>query len=201
MKRSILSIKAGIAVSVMALANPAYAQEPELDPAAVAAATRFSLPLVFDGYLRRCSSVLEEDGYSLSNAPRLREKFADGAELAWPEARELMLKLAEEEQEGTSEVLDLLDDATLQTLVTGIVGTLAENEIRLQDCDSIERGLEILDPLPADNLGALVGFIVELGIAMEKEEEAAIGLPPDYPEMTESRRRKLREQEEEARQR
>ena len=48
-----------------------------------------------------------------------------------------------------------------------IVWVDAVHELRL----SVERGLEILDPLPADNVAQLIGFLVEMGQRGDDEED------------------------------
>ncbi|WP_299192651.1 hypothetical protein [uncultured Erythrobacter sp.] len=174
-------------------AAPASAQVEDLDPAAVAAATRYALPLAFEGFMTRCFDRLDNDGYAVTNAETLRAKFSDGADAAWPGARTLIVQMASEEADNMTDVFNMLDDDALRPFVDGLVENMVAQEIRPEDCETIERGLEIFDPVPADNMAALVGFIVEL-VAEEEARNVEI-----EPEMTESRARKLREQEEERR--
>jgi hypothetical protein len=54
-----------------------------------------------------------------------------------------------------------------------MVKNLVAEQLRSQDCGDIERGLEILDPLPADNMAQMVGFFFEIGAREEAKEEAA----------------------------
>ena len=210
MKRITKLAATALASATMFAATPVTAQPSDLDPAAVAAAVRYSLPMAFDGYMTRCFDSLAPDGYAITNADALRAKFADGNEASWPGAKALMMDMAREEAGDMTAVFELMDDDDLRPFVDGLITNMAASEIREQDCETIERGLEIFDPLPADNLAMMVGFIVELGIAMDQEEMAQAEAAADAaaaeaadmvePEMTESRRRKLREQEEERRQ-
>lgn len=148
-------------------ATPASAQADNLDPDSVAAAVRYTLPLAFKGYVSRCSGTLDANGFALSNAPRLNAKFSEGVDAAWPSARNLIMQVAKEQAGDMSALFDVMEDDDLRPFVDGIVELLAAQEIKLEDCQTIERGLEILDPLPADNVGALFGFLVESGIASE----------------------------------
>lgn len=185
----------GVACAAVAVfaASPALAQsaEPDLDPAAVAAATRYALPLAFEGYMRRCFDTLGADSYAVINADRLRVKFNDGAEEAWPGAKVLMIETARREASDLSAVFDMMGDEELRPFVDSLVENLAEQEVRLEDCEKIDRGLEIFDPMPADNVAAMIGFLVE--VALESDDLDI----SEGREMTESRERKLREQEEE----
>ncbi len=174
-------------------ASPASAQtEEEVNPAAVAAAVRYGLPFAFDGYMTRCFETLSPDGFAVSNAQRLREKFSDGSDAAWPGARLLMMQFAEEETNEFSGLVGTLDDETLRPFVDGVIEAMAVEEIEPESCEVIERTLEILDPLPADNLAAVVGLLFEFGIS---DGSRAASDVTSEPEMSESGQRKLREQE------
>jgi len=200
MKRITKLASAALISGAVMTASPASAQIDDLDPAAVAAATRYALPLAFDGFMTRCFDRLDGDGYAATNADRLRAKFSEGADAAWPGARALIVEMASEEAGDMSEVFDMLGDDALRPFVDGLVQNMAAQEIPADECQTIERGLEILDPLPADNVAALVGFIVEVGARTEAGEATASYTVPLESEETDSRRRKRREQEEDARQ-
>ncbi len=187
-------------------AAPASAQDDDLDPAAVAAAVRYGLPLAFEGYMTRCFEALDGEGYAVTNAPRLRTKFSEGADAAWPGARQLLLQAAQEEAGQMGDLIGDLDDVELRTFVDGLIESLAAQEIKLESCETIERGLEILDPVPADTVASMFGFLVEVGLGLEESETSITAIAPpssstpetsSTPQMTESRERKLREQEEE----
>lgn len=195
MKRISKLAALGVACAGLIAGSPAQAQMSDLDPAAVSAATRYALPHAFDGYMSRCFDSLSGDGYAITNADALRAKFADGAAAAWPGAKALMMDMAREEAGEMSALLEMMDDDDLRPFVDGLITSMVASEIPPEDCEMIERGLEILDPLPADNVAMMVGFIIELGISMEEDEIQAAANTGE-PEMTESRARKLREQEE-----
>lgn len=195
MKRIANVVSASFVAASLLAANPASAQADEdLDPAAVVAAVRYGLPFAFEGYMTSCFEILNSNGFAITNAPRLREKFVDGADAAWPGAKLLMMQFAEDEADEFGGLVDTLDDDPLRPFVDGLIEVMTAEEIEPESCEVIERTLEILDPLPADNLAAMVGLFFEFGISEEANANFA-GDPPRQ-EMTESRRRKLREQEE-----
>ncbi|MFU7528631.1 hypothetical protein [Qipengyuania sp. ASV99] len=191
MMRTLPALIAPFVIAAGLISSPAAAQPADLDPAAVAAAVRYSLPAAFEGYMTRCFEALEPDGYANTNAAEMRTKFGDGAAAAWPGARQLIVQIAEEEAGGSAALFASMDDDALRPFVDNLLENMAAQEIKLDDCTKIERGLQILAPLPADNMAALVGFFFELGTDIGGDSAQ-----PE-PEMTESRQRKLREQEEE----
>ena len=91
-------------------ATPAAAQVDNLDPDSVASAVRYSLPLAFKGYVSRCSSTLDANGFALSNAPRLNAKFSEGVDAAWPGARSLIMQVAKEQAGDMSALFDVMGD-------------------------------------------------------------------------------------------
>ncbi len=196
---------AGVALACASIlfAAPASAQkEDEIDPAAVSAAVRYALPLVFEGYVTACFETLEADGFVTMNAPALREKFTDGAEASWPGARLFLLQVARE-QGGYEGDTDQIGDDDLRAVLDPMIEEMAATEIKAEYCSDIEKALEIMDPLPADNLAAMFGFIVDLALRPEEvgtgffDLEAAVDAEAEEQVMSESRARKLREQEEE----
>ncbi|AWW74795.1 hypothetical protein CD351_10205 [Erythrobacter sp. KY5] len=171
-----LAVATGMAFATISAA-PAAAQPSDLDPAAVAAASRYALPIAFDSFVTKCSTSLDRRGYALSNSERLMAKFSDGIDEAWPAAKDAMILMASgnaDTREMTA-VFAMLGDDELRPFVDGLVGGLIGQEIKTDDCEVIERGLEILDPLPAENIAQMVGLIVELGARDEEEEVASEG--------------------------
>ncbi|MHA7818370.1 MAG: hypothetical protein ACX930_01855 [Erythrobacter sp.] len=152
-------------------ATPAFAQPDDLDPVAVAAAARYALPIAFDGFMRRCSASLLPDGYAKSNAGMIRAKFADGSDAAWPAAKAAMIQMSAAEGGEMSAMVEMMGDDALRPFVDGLVEGMVSQEIKPDDCESIERGLEILEPLPADNIAALLGFVVEMEQREKTEDD------------------------------
>ncbi len=155
--------------------SPATAQPADIDPQMVSAAARYALPVAFDGFVERCSARLDPAGYALTNRNAIRAKFADGVDEAWPEARQVLMQFGAEEAGDMGAVFEMLDDAELRPFVDGLIEGLVAQEIKPDDCGMIERGLEIVDPLPADNVAEMVGFLFEIGVAEDAQD--ADGMP------------------------
>ncbi|MEP3420731.1 MAG: hypothetical protein ABJN35_03285 [Erythrobacter sp.] len=171
MKRIAVQASA-IAMGMAVLAaTPVAAQPHDLDPVAATAAARYALPSAFEGYVAQCSASLSPDGYTLTNASSVSAKFTDGADDSWPAAKVLMMEIIREEAGDMVSMLELMDDDNLRPFVDGMIAGLVSQEIPTDDCGTIERALEILDPLPADNVAALFGFAIEMGLA--EEDDAA----------------------------
>ncbi len=162
-------------LALLSAVTPAAAQDRELDPEAVQAAARYALPLAFDGYVTRCSAELDPSGYVASNTDNLSAKFSDGAGESWPAAKVLMMNIAREEAGEMTAIFDMLDDESLRPFVDGMIQGIVAQEMKVEECGTVERALEILDPMPADNVAALAGFLFEMGMRADAEPEAADG--------------------------
>ena len=130
-------------------------------PAQYESAVRFGLPALFTGYRTTCASQLDADGYTAVNADRLTEKFSDGADAHWPAAKSVLFTLGGEHGVEHEMLSEIPDDA-LKPFVYALLEQIAATEIKPDNCADVERGLELLDPLPADNIAGLIGFIMEL---------------------------------------
>lgn len=142
----------------------------DLDPAQVAAASRYALPIAFDGYMRKCQTNLAASGYARTNARSLRAKFAAGSNAAWPAAKSALVAMASKDGGDMTAVFEMMGDEALRPFVDAAIEGMVSEEIKTKDCADIERGLRILDPLPADNVAEMVGFLFEMS---QREDVAA----------------------------
>ena len=55
-----------------------------------------------------------------------------------------------------------LPESSLRPFVDGLVGQMIAGEIKPDSCDKIERGMELLSPLPPENIAGLLAFVAEL---------------------------------------
>ncbi len=149
-------------IAAVSLSAPASAQIDQLDPQAIEAATVYALPIAFDGFRKTCADRLAPDGFVAINENRLEAKFSAGAADAWPEAKAVLIEMAAKEGDGADAFLRDLPDEALKPFVDGVFQSIIAGEIKPQQCGDIERGLELLDPMPVENIAGLLGFIIEL---------------------------------------
>ncbi|MEM8724283.1 MAG: hypothetical protein AAGE86_02060 [Pseudomonadota bacterium] len=169
------TIPSATLVAAALVSAPASAQEPELDPEAVAAATRYGLPIAFNGFRSACRDMLPADGFFAENEARLMVKFAEGARGSWPEAKAALLQIASSETDGAAALIEGMPDEALKPFVDSLLEAMLAQEIKPENCGDIERGLELLDPMPVANIAGFLGFVIELDNRAErKKREAAL---------------------------
>lgn len=160
---------APLALAFFAL--PANAQTGPSGPE-IESAVRFGLPALFNGFQATCSAQLAPDGYVARNADRLVAKFAEGADAHWPAAKAALSTMGNDQGVDSAMLAEMPDDA-LKPFVTALLQQMAASEIKPTQCVDVERGLELIDPLPADNIAGLIGFMVEMAERDGKSADAA----------------------------
>lgn len=162
MMKSILCVTALAGVVAAAAPAPLSARDP-VNHAGMAAAVRYALPHVLSGVRTSCTDRLAANGYLATQGDSLHAKFDAGSAAAWPQAKALLLEMGLSKNAGKAEILRDLPDESLKPFVDGMLATLVATEIKPAQCADVERGLALLDPLPAENIAGLVGFVIEMG--------------------------------------
>jgi hypothetical protein len=153
-----------IAASSLAVVA-ATAQAAETTPAACMSGTELRdlmlsfAPATFGGVRARCAAALPPNSPLQENsAMMLRYKAA--AQAAWPRGKAALLTLAPHGRDAdTQKVADALTPDAIGALV---IPQLIK-AIDPGDCRDIDRIATLLEPLPSDNLGELVVWIVRFG--------------------------------------
>ncbi|MHA6333527.1 hypothetical protein ACXYL9_07550 [Qipengyuania sp. CAU 1752] len=165
-----------LCASLLAITPAANAKAPDLDPVQVEAATRYALPHMFTGYIAGCRPHLQKNGYVLRNADRLSTKFTSGSAAYWPKAKVVVMQMATAKDGGNDRAASMmsnLPDDALRPFVNGLITSMVVGEMKPELCSDLERGLEILDPLPAENYGKLAVFVYNM-VEREKQRDAAL---------------------------
>jgi hypothetical protein len=163
-------IAPALALAALATATTAQAQQ----QACVASAdlgdsVLYAMPIAFDAVSTTCSKQLKRDGFMATGGDAFIAKFRAKQDSAWPGAfRMIKTFMAQEGGDASGSDADMaamiaaLPEESLRPFVDGMVGQMIAGEIKPDNCGKIERVIELLDPLPADNYVGLVTFIIEL---------------------------------------
>lgn len=127
----------------------------------------YALPIAFDAAQNACANRLSKNGFMATEGEAFIGKFRAGQDKAWPGAFRLIKTfLAQDGGEGEdaqiNAMITSLPEDALRPFVDGLAGQMIADEIKGDSCTKIERGLELIAPLPTDNVGDLVAFIAEL---------------------------------------
>ena len=155
--------------AIAAFALPASAQAQDMSPAAMQAAVRYSLPHLLSGVRATCGSKLSADGYLATEGDALLARFSHGSDAAWPAAKTALMQLGAKDEKGMGAMLGQMPDSALKPFVDATISTMVATKLKAENCGDVERGLELLAPLPPENIAGLVGFVIEMA---ERDDKA-----------------------------
>ena len=159
-----------LALVALATAHTAQAQQQTCVAAAdIGDTVLYAMPIAYDAVSRSCSKQLKADGFIAQDGAAFIDNFRARQDSAWPGAfRLLKTFMAQNDAEKGGKDTDMtamiaaLPEDSLRPFVDGLVGQMIAQEIKPDSCSKIERGLELLSPLPVDNVAGLMGFVFEL---------------------------------------
>jgi hypothetical protein len=160
-----------LALVALATAHSAQAQKACVALEDLGDTLLYTMPIAYDAVRTSCQPELKPDGFLARKGDAFIAKFRARQDSAWPGAlRVLKIFLAPDgtaKGKGGSDaditaMIASLPDSSLRPLVDGLVGQMIANEIRPESCGKIERGIELVSPLPAENVAGLLTFIIEL---------------------------------------
>ncbi|NQX95514.1 MAG: hypothetical protein HRT64_11470 [Erythrobacter sp.] len=164
MKSTLLASALGFAA--LASAQAAQAQNACIMPEDAADTVMYLMPIAYDGMLKTCKNEFSDDSFLPSADGRnYIEKFRTISDETWPgtyRAVEVLMASQGGEDDGMAETLGQLDSDQLRPFADAFVGQIIAQEIKPDSCGKIDRGVELLSPLPAENVGGLVSFVLEL---------------------------------------
>lgn len=158
-----------LALSALATSQAAVAQSQAcVAPADLADAVVYAMPIAYDAATTACANRLSADGFMKTRGDAYIATFRDGQTAAWPGAFRF-LKTFMNKGEGAGEggmdmgaMIAAMPEDALRPFVDAFVGQMIAGEIKGDACGKIERGLELLSPLPSENIGGLVAFLLEM---------------------------------------
>lgn len=157
-----------LALAALATAHTAQAQQQTCVAAAdLGDAVIYSMPIAFDAAQNACANRWSRDGFAAREGEAFITNFRTGQDKAWPGAFRLLKTFMADKADGGDDdninaMIGALPEDALRPFVDGLVGQMIAKEIKGDSCNTIERGLELISPLPTDNVGGLFAFIAEI---------------------------------------
>jgi hypothetical protein len=159
-----------LALSALATSQTALAQSQACVASAdLADAVVYVMPIAYDAASTACANRLSADGFMKTRGEAYIATFRDGQTKAWPGAfrflKTFMNKKGGDDGMDMGAMLGAMSEDALRPFVDAFVGQMIAGEIKGDACGKIERGMELLSPLPSENLGSLIVFLMELSDA------------------------------------
>jgi hypothetical protein len=159
-----------LAVLALATAQTAAAQEQACVRAAdLGDAVVYAMPIAYDAVRNACANRLARDGFMATKGDAFAGNFRSRQSAAWPGAFRLLKTFMANDSSGGAGtgndmigMISSLPEESLRPFVDGLIGQMIAGEIKGDDCGKIERGVELISPLPTDNVAGLFAFIAEM---------------------------------------
>ena len=180
-------IASALALAALATSQTALAQAQACVASAdLSDAVVYAMPIAYDATRTACANRLSSGGFVATGGEAYIGQFRAGQNQAWPGAfRVLKTFLASDSASESGApvemgaMLSARPEESLRPFVDALVGQMIADEIKGDSCDKIERGLELISPLPTQNVGGLVAFIA--AITDMKSPPVCGAAPPAAP--------------------
>jgi hypothetical protein len=151
-----------IAAGVLSVALPtmATAQTAKqcLTPKEAQGLVSFALPDVITSISTKCAPSLGPDSYLSRSGTDLAGRYRVVADTSWPSAKLAVRKF----MDADATFLNSLPDDVLKGILTAGISTAIVKDVKTTQCGNINRIVQVLAPLPAENMSQLVGIVLEL---------------------------------------
>ncbi|WP_432200429.1 hypothetical protein ACRAQ7_12695 [Erythrobacter sp. W53] len=129
----------------------------------------YAMPMLLDGFEAKCSEQLSSDGFAAQKGAALKERFVTLQDDAWPGTFRVIGQFAErgrapggKKSNNFVESLETLPEDAVRPFVDALVTQEITKVIPHKECANIERGLELMEPLPPENWGGLAALLFQL---------------------------------------
>lgn len=149
-----------IAAAALAASQAASAATPLpcLTSSEVAAATAFALPGAISATADKCGPALGKGSYFARSGSQLAQRFASGADRAWPATRAAIIRVSSASADPMIQAIKNMPDPAMREIVGGFVVAAVAEKVPVTRCGQIDRVLELIAPLPPENATELVAL-------------------------------------------
>ncbi|MEL6529359.1 MAG: hypothetical protein AAFQ27_05320 [Pseudomonadota bacterium] len=163
MKHSVAAI---LAAAALTSSQTAHAQSACVAPDDLNDAIVYAMPLAYDAARTSCAGEFADNGFMATGGADFVDGFRQKQDAAWPGAFRLLQVFMAKSEGGNSDdqmlgLISSLPESSLRPFVDAIVTQKIGEEIKPDTCGKIERAMELMSPLPVENVSGLITFIAE----------------------------------------
>ncbi len=154
----------GLAIVLAPLPATAQAAEPCLTASEFSSLATYGLPSIIKGVSERCGPSLRASGWLPRNGVQLAARYSSAKPGAWPGARAAFFKFGGAGSGGKdiAGALQKMPDTNLQPIVDGLIEGLISQQVPLERCQTIDRVISLVSPLPPQNTAELIALTAGL---------------------------------------
>ncbi|WP_298333598.1 hypothetical protein [uncultured Erythrobacter sp.] len=163
---------AALAFAALASSQGAMAQQACVEPSDLGDTITYAMPMLYETVEGPCSTVFAENSFMTNEADAFIDEFRGQQDAAWPGTLRLLqvFMAADATKEGgldngMAQAISQLPPETLRPLVDVIIGQMIMDQlaadIKVSTCGDIAEAMELIAPLPPENISGLAVFIAE----------------------------------------
>ena len=182
MKTRVLA--ASLAALSLLSAQGVAAQQACVKSEDLADAVPYAMPMLYDAVQAPCSTAFAESSFMSTEAGAFVDQFRDRQDASWPGTLRLLkvFMARDTAKEGGEDpmlaALEQMPQEALRPLVDVIIGQMVNDqlakEIKGNTCSDIAEAMELIAPLPPENIALLTAFIARQA---ELERPSICGVP------------------------
>ena len=164
MTRTLLAPALALVALSGAQAVQAQAQTACVAPEDLADAVIYMMPTAYDAALKSCGSQIAPESFLRSTKGKtFVEGFRAQQNARWDGAFRFLKVFVASELKGDESMMRMvtaMPPESLRPFLDAMLGQMIGQEIKPDTCAKIERGAALVSPLPVENVGGLVAFIL-----------------------------------------
>jgi len=163
----IMQKPATVVVAAMLALFPGLASAADsacLTKAEASSLVTYALPEAITAAGERCRTTLPANAFLPTQGARLAARYGVQKEKSWPAAKSAFLKLSTSGKDNgqASGFIAQMPDPSLRTIVDAAVEGGVSQAIPLKACGKLDLAVDLLSPLPPENMAGIVTLIVDL---------------------------------------
>ncbi|MEP1422591.1 MAG: hypothetical protein ABJK59_12545 [Erythrobacter sp.] len=169
MKTKIASV--ALALTALTSGQTVLAQQACVEAADLGDAIAYAMPMLYETVQVPCSSTFAESAFMTNEADAFLDQFREQQDASWPGTlRLLKVFMAAQDSESTGEdalvaAIAQMPEESLRPLVDVIIGQMLNERIastiKVSTCSDIAEAMELVAPLPPENITGLATFIAK----------------------------------------
>ncbi len=167
-RKAAIAVLAGIGLlqAPVAFAQDCIAKQDLTD------ATIYAVPVLIEGFQATCSAHLAPNGFFAKKGKAFVAPYAAMQADRWPGTMRAVMAFAtkggkQADDAGMTEIFQSMPPETLRPFVDAILSQKFGESLKPSDCGKVERAMELLAPLPPENVGGLLTFVLDMTGAKE----------------------------------
>ncbi len=160
--KTLTAVLAGIGLLSASVVSAQQSAEICVEEQEVADAFIFFAPTMMQAFETKCGANLDADGFVAREGTAFTDRFSTLRAQSWPGALNMLSKFASKENADMEQIIAAMPPEASQPFIEALVLQKVSEAITVERCADIERGLEIIAPLPVENMGAMLGFIAQM---------------------------------------